>query len=107
MSTSDVRTPRPAKTAAWSVPPVMTSPAEDPSSCSDNASDNSDKWDKTDFCPTQVQNSGGKTRKRKLVSSAGGGVGGGGQSYVNAGGGMNGGMEANQVQGRGVQQNSG
>lgn len=85
MSTSDVRTPRPAKTPAWSVPPMMTSPMEDPSSCSDNASDNSDKLDS--FCQTPAQNTTSKTRKRKMVTS------GGGPGYMNPGA-MNGAVES-------------
>lgn len=108
MSTSDVRTPRPAKTPAWSVPPMMTSPMDDPSSCSDNASDNSDKLDT--FCQAPVQNSATKTRKRKMVSVGGGGGSGGGQGFVNQGGPMNGAVEQNSAAGAGrggVQQNTG
>jgi len=86
MSTTDVRTPRPAKTPAWSVPPMMTSPMEDPSSCSDNASDNSDKLES--YCQAPAQNTANKTRKRKIVSSSGAAGG-----FMNAGA-MNGAMES-------------
>ncbi|CAG7723071.1 unnamed protein product [Allacma fusca] len=67
MSSSEVRmTPRPAKTPAWSVPPMMTSQQDDPSSCSDNASDNSDKIE--NMCATQNQHN--KNRKRKIGNSS-------------------------------------
>ena len=62
MSSSEVRmTPRPAKTPAWSIPPMMSSPMDDPSSCSDNASDNSDKIE--NISASQQNN---KNRKRKI-----------------------------------------
>jgi hypothetical protein len=78
MSSSEMRmTPRPPKTPAWSHG-LMNSPLEDPSSGSDNASDNSDKIES--YCQqTQIQtpngmgaaggNTGNKNRKRKIVGT--------------------------------------
>ncbi|OXA58838.1 Alpha-globin transcription factor CP2 [Folsomia candida] len=80
---SEVRmAPRPAKSAcpAWSHG-LLPSPIDDPSSCSDNASDNSDKIES--YCQSQAQGNGGKNRKRKIVGN------GGNPSFVNSGGPMN------------------
>lgn len=72
---SEVRmAPRPAKTGAWGHG-LLPSPIDDPSSCSDNASDNSDKIES--YCQSQTQGNGNKTRKRKIV---------GGPSFMNSGG---------------------
>jgi len=79
MSSSEMRmNPRPPKTPAWSHG-LMTSPLDDPSSCSDNASDNSDKLD--NYCSSQppatsngvggVNTPGCKSRKRKIIGNSG------------------------------------
>jgi len=62
-------TPRPAKTPAWSIPP-LSSPMDDPSSCSDNASDHSDKIES--LCSAHQNNTTppthSKNRKRKMTN---------------------------------------
>lgn len=68
MSTDVRMAPRPAKTPAWSHG-LLPSPIDDPSSCSDNASDASDKIE--GYCQPPNQTNG-KTRKRKIVGNAAG-----------------------------------
>lgn len=76
MSSEMRMAPRPAKAPAWSHG-LFPSPVDDPSSCSDNASDNSDKIDS--YCQSQPQSGGSKNRKRKII-------GNGAPSFVCTGG---------------------